>query len=59
MIVYFVLNHVVYQHHYKTWKEDSLKDACKAVHNGMPIKSAAEEYGVPKLTIYDHFVGRY
>ena len=53
-----VIKDITHQHHYKTWKEDSLKDACKAVHNGMTIRRAAEEYGVPKSTIYDHCCGK-
>ena len=53
-----VIKDIICQHHYKTWKEDSLKDACKTIHNGMTIRRAAEEYGVPKSTIYDHCCGK-
>ena len=46
------------QHHYKTWKQESLVDACKAVADGMTIRRAAEEYGVPRSTLYDHCSGK-
>jgi hypothetical protein len=43
---------------YKNWSSDNLKRTCKAVSDGMSIRRAAEEYAIPKSTIYDHFSGR-
>ena len=39
------------QHHYKTWKQESLVDACKEVADEMTTRRAAEEYGVPRSTL--------
>ena len=49
------VNHVV---HDKKWNRARLQKAVQSVHNGMPIRRVAEEYGIPKSTLYDHASGK-
>ncbi len=43
---------------YKSWTDDSLQRACDAVHEGMGIRRAAEEYAIPRSTLHDYISGR-
>jgi len=43
---------------FKQWSEDDLKLAAEAVSDGWTTKRAAEEFGVPKSTLYDRVSGR-
>lgn len=43
---------------FKQWSEDDLKLAAKAVSDGWTIRRAAEEFRVPKSTLYDRVSGR-
>ena len=43
---------------FKQWSEEDLKLACKAVRDGWTIRRAAEEFQVPKSTLYDRISGR-
>ena len=38
---------------YKNWKEGNFFLACKAVKQGMSLRRAEAEYGIPKSTILD------
>lgn len=38
---------------FKQWSKKDLQLAIKAVKNGWTIRRAAEEFGVPKSTLYD------
>ena len=42
---------------FKQWSEDDLQLVCKAVGNGWTIHRAADEFGVPKSTLYDQVSG--
>ena len=42
---------------YKDWTEEQMRAAYEAVKDGMSIRRAAEEYGVPKSTLGDHVSG--
>lgn len=42
----------------KQWSSQDLTLACKAVSDRWTIRRAAEEFGVPKSTLYDHVSGR-
>ena len=35
-----------------------LQNAIKSVHDGMSIRRAAEEYSIPRSTLFDHFSGK-
>ena len=43
---------------FEQWSEEDLKIACKAVRDGWTIQRAAEEFQVPKSTLYDRISGR-
>ena len=43
---------------YKNWKEEHLFLACEAVKQGMSLRQAEEEYGIPKSTIQDRVSGK-
>lgn len=43
---------------FKQWSEEDLKLACKAVSDGWTIRRAAEEFQVPKSTLYDRVSGK-
>lgn len=43
---------------FKQWSKEDLKLACKALGDGWTIRRAAEEFGVPKSTLYDRVSGR-
>ena len=43
---------------YKNWNESTLQRACEAVHKGMSIRRAAEEYAIPRSTLHDHISRR-
>ena len=43
---------------FEQWSEEDLKIACKAVRDGWTIQRAAEEFQVPKSTLYDPISGR-
>ena len=43
---------------YKDWTEEQMRAAYEAVKDGMSIRRAAEEYGVPKSTLGDRVSGR-
>ena len=42
----------------KTWSDDSMKAALKAVENGQSVSGAARDYGIPKTTLFDRVSGR-
>ena len=42
---------------FKQWSKEDLKLAIKAVKDGWTIRRAAEEFGVPKSTLYDRVSG--
>ena len=42
---------------FKQWSEEDLKLACRVVGDGWTIRRAAEEFGVPKSTLYDRVSG--
>ena len=42
----------------KTWSDDSMKAALKAVENGQSVSGAARDYGIPKTTLFDCVSGR-
>lgn len=46
--------------HYRlTWSEKSMKCALDAVlYEGMSVSKAAQAYGIPKSTLYDHRIGK-
>lgn len=44
---------------YKSYDAISLEKAIVAVENGDSIRKAAEKYGVPRSTLYDHCKGKY
>ena len=39
-------------------RQHKLQEAVRSVHDGMSIRRAAEEYSIPKSTVYDHASGR-
>ena len=39
-------------------QRDSLDKAVVAVEKGMSIRGAAERFGIPRSTLYDHATGR-
>ena len=43
---------------YKRWDFESLKRACEAINDGMPIRRAAEQYKIPRSTLHDHISGK-
>ena len=43
---------------YKSWNNENLQRACDAVHQGMAIRRAAEEYAIPRSTLHDYITGR-
>ena len=44
---------------YKNWDEQSIRAACRAVHEeGLSQRRAAEEYGIPRSTLGDHYRGK-
>ena len=43
---------------YKSWSTSALHKACDSVHGGMSIRRAAEEYDIPKSTLFDYTSGR-
>ena len=43
---------------YRSWSDDGLEQACNAVHKGMSVRRAAEEYAIPRSTLHDHVSGR-
>lgn len=43
---------------YKGWSTSALHRACDSVHGGMSIRRAAEEYNIPKSTLFDYISGR-
>ena len=43
---------------YKGWSTSALHKACDSVHGGMSIRRAAEEYDIPKSTLFDYTSGR-
>ncbi len=43
---------------YRVWTDDTLQRACEAVHKGMAVRRAAEEYAIPKSTLHDYVSGR-
>ncbi len=43
---------------YKNWNDDNLHRACEAIHKGTSVRRAAEEYNIPKSTLYDYVSGR-
>ncbi len=43
---------------YRIWDDTALQSAVAAVDKGVPYRQAAEMYGVPKSTVYDHVSGR-
>lgn len=32
--------------------------ACQEVHDGKPVRRVADEYGIPRSTLYDHYSGK-
>lgn len=44
--------------HYRHWDADKISRALGAVHSGMKIRHAAEEYGIPRFTLHDHYSGK-
>ena len=48
-------NHVI---HDKKWNRARLQKAVQSVHDGLPIRRVAEEYGIPKSTLYDYASGK-
>ena len=42
----------------KTWSDDSMKAALKAVEDGQSVNGAARDYGIPKMTLFDRVSGR-
>ena len=42
----------------KTWDEDSMQAALKAVKEGESISKAARDHGIPKTTLFDRTSGR-
>ena len=46
--------------HYRlTWSEESMKCALNAIlYEGMSVSKAAQAYGIPKSTLYDHRIGK-
>ena len=45
-------------HQYKLWDQDHLELACVDVKNGLSIRRAELEYGIPRSTIHDYVSGR-
>ena len=45
-------------HKRKTWHEESMLEAIKAVGEGCTISQTARDYGVPKTTLYDRVSGK-
>ena len=43
---------------YRNWTSDNLRRACDAIHDGMSVRRAAEEYGIPRSTLHDYVTGR-
>ena len=43
---------------YKHWDEDKMNRAYKAVNEGMSIRRAADEYGIPRSTLHDRVIGK-
>ena len=43
---------------YKLWSEEQMQEALEAVHRGLSIRRAAEEYDVPRATLGDRVSGR-
>ena len=44
---------------HKTWSDDSMKAALKAVEDGQFVSGAARDYGIPKTTFFDRVNGRF
>ena len=44
--------------HYRHWEADKIGRALGAVHSGMKIRQAAEEYGIPCSTLHDYYSGK-
>ena len=42
----------------KTWSDDSMKAALKAVEDGQSVSRATRDYGIPKMTLFDRVSGR-
>ena len=42
-----------YRGTYREWENISMQKALKEVEEGMPLRRAAERYGVPKSTLHD------
>ena len=42
---------------YRNWPEESMSSALEAVARGMSVRKAAEEYGIPKSTLWEHVSG--
>ena len=52
-------HHPVRKVPFKQWSEDNLKLACRAVvSHGWTIRKAAEEFGVPRSTLFDRVNGQ-
>ena len=47
-----------YRGTYRQWENISMQKALKEVEQGMPLRRAAERYGVPKSTLHDRVVGK-
>ena len=47
------LPHMTQAAPFKQWSNEDLKLAIKAAKDGWTIRRAAEEFGVPKSTLYD------
>ena len=43
---------------YRNWTSNNLRRACDAIHDGMSVRRAAEEYGIPHSTLHDYVTGR-
>ena len=43
---------------YRNWDPDSMEMAISAVEHGESLRSASEQYSVPRATLHDHITGR-
>ena len=45
--------------HYRVnWDEQKMRTALEAISSGMTLSKAAQMYGIPKSTLFDHKIGR-
>ena len=42
----------------KQWSNESMIASLEAVKNGLPVRKAAAQYGVPRTTLQDHVQGK-